>query len=461
VRFLSKIEHSPKLAILEVKNFGPIRSARINFESVTVLTGPYNVGKTYLATLAYVLAGADFDTIFDPVPILIKHKIYGNFTREKVMEVFAPFLSEAVAEAKSKLSSLFTKAFPKVLCEKLVLSSPSELVMKGADEAYIKAVWKEKIDSSERLLLKLEIKFSQSGEQVFLKSCNVTKQAILSNLARIRSLTIDEKMSSLGYTRRFLGDPLYIPAERLFALSNIHSLLQLLIETHGARALGYEVARRSAIQRVRGTMRPLLLDYLTYLMGIFKSGSLFDKTSALPSNPTITLADIEDLIGGQATLDKDTLTVFYKNKNGSRVPIAGASSGVAQLIAMMLYLPADPKRVKGFSFIVVEEPEINLHANHQLKVASLIAKISRLTDVVITTHSEYILEKLAHLWAQGEIKSLGIYFIDPETHRTKKILAKKETGEIELLKTIDEAVEALAGEGLRLMEKPKNEEHTV
>jgi len=40
---------------IEVEDFGPVRHAKIELKSLTVLTGQHNTGKTYLATLFYLL----------------------------------------------------------------------------------------------------------------------------------------------------------------------------------------------------------------------------------------------------------------------------------------------------------------------------------------------------------------------------------------------------------------------
>lgn len=42
--------------VIEVENFGPLNEAFIETARTTVLIGPYNTGKTYLATLIYLIA---------------------------------------------------------------------------------------------------------------------------------------------------------------------------------------------------------------------------------------------------------------------------------------------------------------------------------------------------------------------------------------------------------------------
>jgi len=231
-----------------------------------------------------------------------------------------------------------------------------------------------------------------------------------------------------------------------------------MIETHGARALGFQNAEKLTFHKFKGMMRPLLIDYLQHLLAVSRLKTVKSKIISMgiseeEKNEILEPSDITLVISGGFFFDRDSLIVTYQNENGVTVPLAGASSGVAQLVALLFSLPSKLNDFENIPFIVVEEPEINLHANHQLKVTTLLAKIARFTNLIVTTHSEYVLQKFAHLLAENQIDGLKVYFIDPKTHKASLVGLKKETGEIELLCSIDEAVESLAGEGICLMEK--------
>ncbi|MYK96334.1 ATP-binding protein, partial [Candidatus Poribacteria bacterium] len=53
-------QQHPRVEIV-VKNFGPITKANIDLRPLTVFVGPSNTGKTYFATLMYVLHGVFSD----------------------------------------------------------------------------------------------------------------------------------------------------------------------------------------------------------------------------------------------------------------------------------------------------------------------------------------------------------------------------------------------------------------
>jgi len=300
-------------------------------------------------------------------------------------------------------------------------------------------------------LLEIAFEIEKSTGKINIKNLVISDYAIEYFINKISELSIRRTSMSMSFRMFPIWEPLYIPAERLFLLSNIHSLIRLIIETHGARALGYDIAQRYALQRIKGMIRPILLTYLTHLLQVLEVKKPFRKWQIKGS--IISTEDIANLINGSVRFDEETLTVFYKHKDGQEVPLAAASSGVSQLISLISSLPNDINALRSTPLIIIEEPEINLHANHQLKVAEFLAKFCNYTNLLLTTHSEYMLEKLAHLWAEGKIPSFSAYFLDPESREAKKIETKKETGEIELIRTINEAVEALSGEALKLMER--------
>ena len=444
----------PRLSYIRVKNFGPISEASINFRSITILTGPYNTGKTYLATLAHLLTKITSYTLqlIDLSDVLLKRRIYGRFHQEKARKMLREHLDEIKELTTNILKRNLPHSLSREFSEHFAIFSPSELVSWGSNSAYIETSSKV----GNRMIFKIAFEIEKTSGKIKIKDLIISDYAIEYLIRSIRVIDVRESSVSISFAGfRGFWEPIYIPAERLFLVSNIHSLLQLIIETHGARALGYDIAQRYTLQRIKGLMRPILLTYLTRLLSNLKG------KKAHKIERTAILRGIDELIDGDVRFDKDTLAFFYKRKGGHEVPLAGASSGVSQLVALIFSLPSDMESLQSTPLIIIEEPEINLHANHQLKVAEFLAKLCQHTNLLLTTHSEYMLEKLAHLWADGKIPSFNAYFLDPETQKAEKIKTKKETGEIELIKTINEAVEVLAGEALRLMGGRKNKSNKV
>ena len=75
---------------LEVKNFGPIVEAKIDLRPLTVLVGPSNTGKSYLAILLYALhrflsGEACPGTLFSPLVTYFNAAENGSCPEENLM----------------------------------------------------------------------------------------------------------------------------------------------------------------------------------------------------------------------------------------------------------------------------------------------------------------------------------------------------------------------------------------
>lgn len=81
--------------------------------------------------------------------------------------------------------------------------------------------------------------------------------------------------------------------------------------------------------------------------------------------------------------------------NGGEIPLASASSAVSELAPVVLFLR---NVVQVGDLLIIEEPESHLHPAMQSRLAVQLAKLVRAgLRVVVTTHSECILEQFANL----------------------------------------------------------------
>lgn len=111
--------------------------------------------------------------------------------------------------------------------------------------------------------------------------------------------------------------------------------------------------------------------------------------------------------------------------------------GLSQLFPILLGLPVntDEKEDMPFTpisrnFTIIEEPESNLHPNNQSRLADFFTDIKNnfLTDLIIETHSEYLIRKFQFLVADKQIDSNDIviyYFQDPLKYPNEKEQVKR------------------------------------
>lgn len=417
---------------IKAENFGPLDEAFMELARVTVLIGPYNTGKTYLATLAHLLAtiaNSVCHTI-SPFGILRRHGITGYFEGEEARNLLRKYIDELRKDHETTSRKFLQFNLLRELSDHYAITSPAELIKNGTDYANIEA----EIGLNHEKYIKLCFTIKKDGH-VGINYVHLSPNLLEQYIDSIDKIDISESGGSItgkGVLPSFA--PLYIPAERLFIMSSIIQLVELLVRTHGARYLG--PFERAVSESIKYSVRPIILRYLEHLLSALRSSSLEEGRYNIA---------VGHLLDGSIKFDEQTLMIYYVYKNRLEIPITRASSGVAQLSALCL-----PLQFAAYPFVVIEEPEINLHPNHHLRVADFLAEVSKHSSILITTHSDFLMAKLAHLWAKGKISSFRAYFLDPDEHRTTE-LEVEETGEIELPRTIDEAVHELDSEILGLI----------
>ena len=71
--------------------------------------------------------------------------------------------------------------------------------------------------------------------------------------------------------------------------------------------------------------------------------------------------------------------------------------------------------------LIIEEPESHLHPAAQTKIAITLARLVRVgVRVIITTHSDWLLEQISNLVREGEVMKLGKNQTEPTTWLTKE-----------------------------------------
>lgn len=172
----------------------------------------------------------------------------------------------------------------------------------------------------------------------------------------------------------------------------------------------------------------------------------------------------KEILEGKISVTKDNEIQFVSSRGtkSSYVPIQTSASLVKSLAGMIFYLK---HLAKEGDMLIIDEPEMNLHPDLQVKVARVFAKVIQAgLRLTVSTHSDYIIRELNNLIMLSSekeevkevAKSLGYKkdeYIRPEDirvnffHFATKTMAKvtplKVTQEGFDVKTIDETINAL------------------
>lgn len=116
----------------------------------------------------------------------------------------------------------------------------------------------------------------------------------------------------------------------------------------------------------------------------------------------------KNLVQGRYTIHRVTGDITYKPYMKSGIPVNNlglhtASSTVKSLFGLWFYLEHQAK--KG-DVLMIDEPELNIHPSNQLLIARLLARLVNAgIQVVISTHSDYIVREFNNLIILGEYPS--------------------------------------------------------
>ena len=109
---------------------------------------------------------------------------------------------------------------------------------------------------------------------------------------------------------------------------------------------------------------------------------------------------------------------YRPQKSEQALRMSRSSSMVSELAPLVMFLRGVIRRGDT---LIIEEPEAHLHPAAQTKIALTLARLVRVgVRVVITTHSDWLLEEIGNLVREGEVMKLGKNRTEPTTWLTKE-----------------------------------------
>ncbi|MGI4871646.1 MAG: AAA family ATPase [Janthinobacterium lividum] len=384
---------------LVVKNFGPIKDTTVDFKRVTVFIGPTGGGKSTLAKLAAIVKQKhllQFDKA-DAQDLMVEYGMLNYFHEDETHIKW-----RQANELGFSLGASDIDAHDKSL-------DMNQILIDDYEENYEK--YKEEISTTLTDLINEPERPRRQKD--FLSS-------IGSDINSFIKRWIEEKYQSI----MFVSLPHYIPAERLFLAAIGESWPGIIRDDIGLPKLLVSFANQYSVARKSIGMlaMPFLSTQYTHNEG----------------------KDFIKLSGNDAVL-----------------PLHEAASGIQSVTPLLVLLEHLSRNTEQAQSFIIEEPELNLFPLAQFELVKiLVDKCARLdgkNDLVLTTHSPYVLTALnllcyayriaqqdeatakkvaklipRHCWIDPD--QFAAYYVDrPGTKRKQQVrsIINKKTGLIE------------------------------
>jgi len=417
VAFRKKSEKKIDLKI-EIKDFGPISDGKITLKPLTLFIGPNNSGKSYAAMLIHSIFESYTSAFPRGLPPFMRMRFFARskyFDSSHLLKEF-PTLKEQISNLKENREVDILQQF----IEKLVNKIFKEIYEKRLIDEIVRSYacpLNELIRIGKRMF-ELEINFNSYRARLTYQKDKVRIKEFPQMDIKIKLKVIESSRPTIEVEENEneilikLGGLLEEKEERKFipfpVIDIILDVCASKILENIAMPCYYLPAARSGILQGHKALAASIVKKAPYV-GIERleipkfSGVVSDFISSvltLPDEkgPFYKLAqDFEkELIKGEIvvrTLDEYLPPEIKYSFQDSEIPLHRASSTVSELAPLFLYLKYS---IEPNSILIIEEPEAHLHPENQRILAKFLIKIIRKgVNIIITTHSEFLLEQLS------------------------------------------------------------------
>ena len=187
-----------------------------------------------------------------------------------------------------------------------------------------------------------------------------------------------------------------------------------------ATALIKRVTRIGLDRLEVSTFSGMIADFLEQLFN-------YKERKESPNKVTRVAEQLEtELIEGKIEVKRPTSEAYpeflYRPDQAQEgLRMSHSSAMVSELAPLVLFLRGI---VKQGDLLIIEEPESHLHPSAQTKIAQTLARLVRAgVHVLITTHSNYLLQQIGNLIREGELRKQG-----ESTSEFADYLKKEEVG---------------------------------
>lgn len=380
---------------IKFENFGKISSGSININDLTVICGPNNTGKTYTSYAVYGLLYS-FGVLFD---YGISDDFYNDLEKGNPVSLDMDEIVKVIPEEIKKAENKFSKSLPDLFNtqsdffqnSKFEFSLPSiNLDNKSEFSAEVRIGKEASIDIFKKNNCN-ELSFAYSKISKATMPRTLLKRIVCDHISEFLFMDIVPK--PFVVTSERTGVALFykeLDVNKNALLSHIAGLKDRDInpfELIGAMQSRYAKPIQENIDSVRDYQN--ISKNKSFLRSDKKEyGFVFDK--------------LLEIVGGYYKDEDGNLFFHQKKKRGEKkvsLPLYISSSSAKSLFLIDMYINHIAKK-RGI--LIIDEPELNLHPDNQIKFARLITRLCNSgIKILITTHSDYLIRELNNMIAIG------------------------------------------------------------
>ena len=426
-----KSQQSPDDNItLAVKDLGPIAEAQVQLRPLTVFIGQSNTGKSWLSVLIYALhkfagnAGRKEDIILysevrEAMDLASTDDNYVALIKEKLLDdKMIEQLLDSSKEQSEILTAQLCRCYGFAGIENLVsknTGSEASITVRDSSAALLEIGLTNKawIKPPDPAALRQRLEDTIGCAQGLRDKYRSRRSSFRHSMAR---------EFSLQTYKGLLRNACYLPADRTGIMHAHHVIMASLI---GQAPMG-GLRPVEKMPMLSGVMA----DFLEMLLLQAGNGEFYDdfylKRGGSSKEHAELAGKIEKcILNGKIDVGASEM-IKYPNfkyqpnswKNGG-LPLMNSSSMVSELAPLVLFLR---NNTQSGNVLIIEEPESHLHPAKQTELVKIVAEIvASGVRVILTTHSEWIMEKLSNVVLDSDKKAAA-------ANGDQAILSSKDVG---------------------------------
>lgn len=430
---------------VRIENFGPIKDFEFDTDTpLQLIIGTNNIGKSYALTAYYIAISSLLECRLGMAEIFSEMGYFDeviqfdkNYEKKYIQHI------AKTPEAIIDVTNYYEKTAKEVLEYSLVDVFNEKIISSYSDfRAIINQAQPENQCQITFTIHAASLTLTNKGDGFTIDKFKYKH--------KVHSVTDDKKetkpKSILRIPRK--KDSPETLAKDLRHSSVAYALATIMIPTSTIQGIYYLPASRSGLYQALSSFGAIIAE-LSKKRSLFRSKIELPGISAQLSDYYIKLTEIntstrsqpvaffeeitqkieKEIIHGTISFDSATKKLFYTPEGTElKLDLSATSSMVSELGPIVAYFrhilstPPKPekklekylrtarqKNIKTKQILIVEEPEAHLHPENQIKVTEIYAQLAQHgVSVILTSHSNYIFNKLSNLTIAKKIKPQDI-----------------------------------------------------